>query len=191
MLRPDGAEERDCHVSLFDDLYRQHHRALHAYLLGRCGSTDIAADLLQETAMRLWQNIRQVQQVPPERRGFWLFAVARNVANDYHRRRATRERRETDADLAACPSPTDDPQSASARSEAAAALHTAIQRLPPDLRTAISLRYLAEMNSREITEALGIPAGTVRYRVWQARKLLARDLGLVQNAGEVKENTTS
>jgi len=173
-------EERDLDVSLFNDLYCQHHQVLYAYLLGRCSNRDVAADLLQETCLRLWRHIQELRIIPEERRRYWLFAVARNVANDYHRRRGVRERHEAaqpDRDLA---DGAGDSTSRLEQAESATAVDVAMQRLPEDLRTVMTLRFLAEMTSEEIGQALGRPAGTVRYQIAKARRRLAQELHLVQ-----------
>ena len=60
--------------------------------------------------------------------------------------------------------------------EASEALQTALQRLSPDLREAVILRDLQEMEYREIAEVLNIPEGTVKSRLNRGRAELARVL---------------
>ncbi|HZP83570.1 MAG TPA: sigma-70 family RNA polymerase sigma factor [Chthonomonadaceae bacterium] len=178
------ANERDCEVALFNALYREHYRSLYAYLLGHTAEGETAADLLQETFVRVWRNRAQVRQVPPERRRFWLFAVARNIAADYHRRRAVRQRHEAAlpeteraGDLAADPARTVEAR------ETASAVDAAIARLPETLRTVLTLHLVGEMTSVEIGAALKKSPGTVRYQLAEARKRIARELGLQNSAG--------
>ncbi len=172
-----AVEDRD-DVSFFDEAFRLHNRPVYAYLRGRCGEADTAADLLQETYLRAWRHLEELRRVPADKRLYWLLTVARNVAHDHHRRQAVR-------DPFALPLPEMLPSDEKAHDPAAAAeatlsaneLEQAIGRLPEDLRLVISLRYLGEMNSAEIAEALDRPAGTVRYQLSHARALLARELG--------------
>jgi RNA polymerase sigma-70 factor (ECF subfamily) len=187
----DPRARNDCDVALFDALYREHHRVLHAYLMGQFAHSDTAADLLQETFVRVWQHIGDARRVPTEQRRFWLFTLARNLAHDHRRRCAVR--RHLEATLppeASLPADTQsDPAIAFAVKETETAIEAAIRRLPLDLRTALTLSLLGEMTSQEIGIALGIPAGTVRYRISQARKRLIQDLGLATNGvGKQKEN---
>lgn len=175
----DHAVEEQDDVSLFDHLFRLHHRPVHAYLLGRCNDPDGAADLLQDTFLRAWRHLDDIRNVPPDRRRYWLLAVARNLAHDYHRRQAAR------APFAyplpeVLPSAEEghDPVAAAESGARAAALDEAIGRLPEELRLVVSLRYLGEMSSAEIGEALERPAGTVRYQLARARALLAQDMRL-------------
>jgi RNA polymerase sigma-70 factor (ECF subfamily) len=179
-LRPSSEpQEGEGALPLFNRIYAEHHRALYAYLLGRCGEADAAADLLQECAVRLWRHIEDVRSVPEERRRYWLFAMARNVANDYHRRRGYRARHEE-------PLPERDlPAAVGAHSSAPAHdtdLDAALLRLPEEQRTLIALRFEAGMTSEEIGQALGRPAGTIRYQIAKARVRLAEELGLAQDA---------
>ena len=177
--RSDLQEERAGSLPLFNLIYSEHHRALYAYLLGRCGDADAAADLLQDCALRLWRHIEDVRLVPEERRRYWLFAVARNVATDYHRRQGYRARHEA-------PLPEPEPPSETAH-ESAADLDAAMLRLPEEQRTLLALRFVAGLTSDEIGQALGKPAGTVRYQIAQARRRLAQELGMLELSLEVTE----
>jgi len=53
-------------------------------------------------------------------------------------------------------------------------LQAALQKLSPDLREAVILRDLQEMEYREIAEVLGIPEGTVKSRIKPGPAELAR-----------------
>jgi RNA polymerase sigma-70 factor, ECF subfamily len=172
-----GNERRDSDVSLFDLTYEQHHRSLYAFLLGKAGEA-VAPDLLQETYLRVWRHVADLRLVPEERRRYWLFTLARNVLTDHYRRGSVRRRHESELDP--------DEQNEGSRAAVAAQtdqdsrmdINTAIGRLPQELRTLVAMRYLGEMDSSEIGEALGMPAGTVRYQLALARRQLARELRL-------------
>jgi RNA polymerase sigma-70 factor (ECF subfamily) len=66
------------------------------------------------------------------------------------------------------------PDQALAGREAAAILQATLQKLSPDLREAVILRDLQEMEYREIAEVLEIPEGTVKSRINRGRAELAR-----------------
>ena len=171
--------ERDDDVSLFNRTYEQYHRPLYAYLLARAGEAT-AADLLQDTFLHVWRHINSLRQVPDDRHRFWLFSLAGNVLTDHYRRNAVRQRHE--------PSPmaSDEeyrgPGATAAETDSRLDMDAAIARLPEGLRVIVVMRYLGEMNSDEIGDALGMPAGTVRYRLAQARKQLSTYLAEVRQA---------
>ena len=66
------------------------------------------------------------------------------------------------------------PDQALAGREAATILQATLQKLSPDLREAVILRDLQEMEYREIAEVLDIPEGTVKSRINRGRAELAR-----------------
>jgi len=178
-------------LALFDEVYRLHNRPVYAYLRGRCGEMDAAADLLQETFLRAWRHLDEVRRVPAESRLYWLLAVARNVANDHHRRKEVRR-------PFAHPLPETLPSGDRAHDPAASAeaastaddVDQALAALPEDLRVVVSLRYLGDLNSAEIAQALDRPPGTVRYQLSQARALLARNMRLMNAGGRPGEETS-
>ena len=172
---------------LFDALWDEHRRALHAYFLGRTGDRELALDLLQELFLRVWRSLPNLAGLPPDRRRFWLFSVARNLVTDSYRARSVRSATEVVLDPRLEP-----PDQASVEPEAVlvdqdqlAALDRAIQRLPDDLRVVLVLHVLGDRSSADIGEMLGRPAGTVRYQLAMARQRLAIELGLVETGGQV------
>jgi RNA polymerase sigma-70 factor (ECF subfamily) len=70
-------------------------------------------------------------------------------------------------------------------------LESALAGLPEELRYILLMKVVGEMNSRLIGEALGMPAGTVRYKISQARALLATRMGLEKNELAVAEGSIS
>jgi RNA polymerase sigma-70 factor (ECF subfamily) len=62
------------------------------------------------------------------------------------------------------------------RDEIEDAVYKAIEALPEDLRTAITLRELEGMSYEEIAQAMGCPIGTVRSRIFRAREAIDNKL---------------
>lgn len=77
--------------AIFGRIYDESCQAVHAYLLGRTGEPEAALDLLQETFLRAWRHLHVLQSLTPDRRRYWLFAVARNVLTDSYRKEASRQ----------------------------------------------------------------------------------------------------
>ena len=179
---------RDELNALFDALYEKHARRVHAFLLGRTGNDDVAADLLQDTFVRTWRHLDELREMPEERRGFWLFRVARNRLYDYYRRQRTRR-----GELPLGDSGLEAIRNASADErgylDVTLDIDAAIASLPERLRTVLVMQSLGGMSSIEIGQALGRPPGTVRYQLSQARHRLAVMLGLAsppRDPGEAK-----
>jgi RNA polymerase sigma-70 factor, ECF subfamily len=164
-------------AALFDQLYANHARVVHAYFLGRTGDDQVAADLLQETFLRVWRRLDALEQVPAERRHFWLFSIAGNLLTDAYRRQASQEKLVQSATWQV--QQEAERPVGGAQHDGALDVEAAIACLPEDLRVVLAMSIIAEMTSTEIGEALGRPPGTVRYQLAQARARLARELGLV------------
>lgn len=151
-----------------DALFAEHAPALRNFLGARCRDSDVAAELLQETAARL---VAAGPRLDPNgnARGY-LFRIAANVWRDHLRREIVR-RRGTEAlsreELPRTPGADEEVLA----SELRAAVRRAIAELPPAQREVIELRHREGLIFREIAARLGRPLGTV---LAQMRAALAK-----------------
>jgi RNA polymerase sigma-70 factor (ECF subfamily) len=170
----------------FRRLYDAHRRAVHAYLTGRLCDRQLAADLLQELFMRLWRHLDAVAGLPADRQRGWIFTVARNLSIDLSRHDQITARAEQA--LAAEPArPAASASDAVISAERAAIVGAAIRRLPEPQRVTLALAAVGGLTSAEIGDALAIPPGTARYRLWLARRALADILGSYDDPGSNDE----
>lgn len=159
----------------FRRLYEAHRVAVHAYLTGRTADRQSAADLTQDVFLRAWQHLDKLTDLPGDRQRGWLFTVARNLSVDAHRQRRT----EAAASRALAFESADPPRPASAAviaAERIAVVGETIARLPEQQRVTLAMATAGQLTSTEIAAALGVPAGTVRYRLSLARRALASAL---------------
>jgi RNA polymerase sigma-70 factor, ECF subfamily len=164
----------------FRCLYEAHRGAVHAYFAGRVGDRAAAADLMQEVFLRAWQHWEKLSGLPTDGQRGWLFTVARNLSVDAARHQRTTDgtQRELERDPSARPAPASAPASTAViAAERARVVADAIAALPEQQRVTLALAAAGELNSAEIGTALGVPAGTVRYRLSLARRALADALG--------------
>jgi RNA polymerase sigma-70 factor, ECF subfamily len=170
-------------AAVFTGIFDQHRHAVHAFFVGRVADAELTRDLLQETFLRVWRRPSEIAPLPEERRRAWIFTVARNLAIDSYRAGAARQAAEAALrqDAATRPATVAGPHQHAELGERLAQLDAAIRRLPDDLRVTLSMATVGGMTSREIGEALGEPAGTVRYRLSLARKQLAAALDLEED----------
>lgn len=159
----------------FTDLFHRHRDAVHAYLVGRTRDRPLAADLLQETFLRLWNHLDAVASRDEDGQRAWLFTVARNLAVDHARSAAARPA--VDADLTrVAAADGDDPSRRAVGTDRLDRLDRAIADLPEELRVVLTLSVVADMTSAQMGAALGLPAGTVRSRLHEARHRLRQQL---------------
>jgi len=160
----------------FRQLYDAHRAAVHAYFTGRTGDRWLAADLMQETFLRAWRRLPELSRLPDDGQRAWLFTVARNLSIDEHRQARTRAATEAalraqPADGAAAPAST-----SVIAAERVAVVAATIKRLPEQQRVTLALAAAGGLTSAQIAAALGVPPGTVRYRLSLARGTLAEAL---------------
>ncbi len=162
----------------WEELVRQHTRQVYGLCFRFTNSTQEAQDLTQEVFLRVFKTIKTFRSTEGSFHT-WLARVTRNLLIDHYRR--TRQERVTDSieeqlpmlEEAGGAAPVR-PDQALAGREATAILQATLQKLSPDLREAVILRDLQEMEYREIAEVLAIPEGTVKSRINRGRAELAR-----------------
>src|SRR6185436_12984441 len=155
--------------SAWEELVRLHTRRVYALCYRFTGSNPEAQDLTQEVFLRVFRTLRTFRSGEGS---FctWLTRVSRNLLIDHYRR--TRQERVTDSIEEQLPVLEEEGAAASARPdhvlaglEASQALQATLQKLSPDLREAVILRDLQELEYREIAVVLQIPEGTVKSRI--------------------------
>lgn len=181
----DGRRGPPGSAASFDRLYDAERVALHAYFLGRTSDPEVAQDLLQEAFLRAWRNISKLRDLPEDRQRYWLYAVARNLVTDHHRADAsrTRSRQAAAVDPRWQRGGVEDPQAVAAHREKMEDLDRAMEELPEELRTVLSMQVVGGLSSGRIGEALEKPAGTIRYQLSVARKRLAESLKSIDGGG--------
>jgi len=113
-------------------------------------------------ALARWSSVRDARR--PEA---WVYTVALNHVRS-RLRRARLERRYLARQRAGYHPPPPEPDTA---------LWAAVAQLAPRARTAVALRYVADLSEAEVAEAMGISRGTVAATLHKARARLADLLG--------------
>jgi RNA polymerase sigma-70 factor, ECF subfamily len=164
--------------SAWEELVRQHTRQVYGLCFRFTNSAHEAQDLTQDVFLRVFKTIKTFRSAEGSFHT-WLARVTRNLLIDNYRR--TRQERVTDSIEEQLPmleiaggAAAARPDQALAGREASEILQATLQKLSPDLREAVILRDLQEMEYREIAEVLDIPEGTVKSRINRGRVELAR-----------------
>lgn len=155
----------------FERLAARWSSKLLAFAARSLGDPETARDVVQDTWMSAWRNINRLED--PARLRPWLYAIAARKCTDALRSRY-RGRRIADAVKAESEQATGSPTDAS---DARLDLATTLKRLPPEQRIAVSLFFGEDMGIAEIAAATGVPAGTVKSRLFAARKALRASFG--------------
>ena len=140
-----------------------------------------ALDLAQEAFIKAYRAL-------PNFRGesafyTWLYRIAINTAKNHvvaqGRRPPMDDVEASEAEFYEGPSALKDtatPESMVLRDEIERVVYEAIEALPEDLKTAITLRELEDMSYEEIAEVMNCPIGTVRSRIFRAREAIDKKL---------------
>lgn len=156
-----------------------HSRRLYQLFYRFTGNRQEAEDLTQEVFLRVYKTLTSYRSSEGSFKT-WVTSVGRNLLIDHYRR--TRHDRQTSSlddelsGVAERPSPRPGPDQAARQAELNARVERALLDLRPELREAVILRDLQELEYREIQQVLGIPEGTVKSRINRGRIELARAL---------------
>jgi len=147
----------------FGHLYKQYARMVHGIVLARVPGTEIE-DVVQEVFV---QAMRQVHTLRDTARfGPWLAAVARNRANDFHRR-----------NVIVVEWSEDEHGESGRMGDDGAAILAAIRELPEAYRETLVLRLVEGMTGPEIAERTGLKPGSVRVNLHRGMEMLRAKLG--------------
>lgn len=125
----------------------------------------LAEEVAAEAFARAWADWQKVRRMSSP--VGWVYRVALNEARSGFRR-VRRERRATARAVASVSPAPLEPNNA---------LWEAVRGLPPRARTAIALRYVADMPEAEIARSMRVARGTVAATLFSARRQLAEALG--------------
>ncbi len=147
----------------------------HAVLMSSRGA---APDVVQESLLAIARGIRGLDD--PARFGAWAQRIVSNKCADWVRRER-RERATLDrGPVEALGQNTD----RIAGHDGVQSVRAALRMLPPERRALLALRYADGLTDGAISEALGIPKGTVKSRLHAAREELRRTLEHQENHDE-------
>jgi RNA polymerase sigma-70 factor, ECF subfamily len=146
-------------------------------------SSHDAEDLTQDVFIKLYANLRSFD---PAKGSFhtWIATLTRNLLVDHFRR--SRQQRATDSIDAGWDQGNDAPRAEplvdprttphdhAVQNQLERMVQNALAKVSPELREAVILRDLQDMDYKEIAEVLAIPQGTVKSRISRGRAELAR-----------------
>jgi len=165
--------ERDAFRELFE-LYKD---KVYSIALRFSGDPALAMDIAQDTFLKLFSSIHDFRGDSAFET--WVYRLVVNRCMD-HKRRAWRLIPIADELLSALKAPADS-LNAMLREEVQVRVRAAIDRLTPDLRMVVVLRYTEGLAYEEIAAVMGCSSGTVASRLNRAHKTLERRLSLLAN----------
>ena len=171
-------------AAAWEEIVQRYHRRIYNVCYRFAGDSENAQDLTQEVFIKMYRTLNTYDS---GKGAFmtWVTTITRNLLVDHFRK--SKGDRITDS-LDSTSSEHEDaqplseqiadggvaPDAAVQRRETGEMVHMALQKLSPELREAVILRDLQDMDYREIATALRVPEGTVKSRINRGRAELAR-----------------
>jgi RNA polymerase sigma-70 factor (ECF subfamily) len=151
----------------FERLYAAHAEALLGFLVYRTGDRALAEDVVADTFERILRTrVRFDPRKSSEKT--WVYTIAVNLLRDHARRDATESRA---LDRAVAPVGGGD-RAAFEAVEERDELKRALEKLSPEEREAVALRYGADLTVPEVAKVTGESRSTVHGRVYRALEKL-------------------
>lgn len=159
----------------FGELVARYQDRLYGTAVAILHDPDEAKDVVQETFLQAYINLAQFRRT--SRFYTWLYRISFNVAVGVLRqkKRSIPADRLLDTAWERVTGNEESPETRQSRQETVRILWNAIERLPVEYRKAIVLREIDGASYEEIAEAVDVPLGTVRSRLYRARTML-RDI---------------
>jgi RNA polymerase sigma-70 factor (ECF subfamily) len=150
-------------------LFSRHQTAVHRFVLRLVRDETLAEDAVSETFLDVWRQAGVFEG--RSRVSTWLMSIARFKALSGLRRR--REAGLDEEKAAEIEDEADTPEVISQKRDKGAAIRFCMERLTSEHREVLDLVYYHEASVEEVAEIVGIPEGTVKTRLFHARKKLA------------------
>lgn len=152
----------------FDALVQRFKRVVHGVAFAVVAEREAALDILQESWIAAYRQLHTLEE--PAKFGPWVCAIARNQARQYLRHHVRQQARElplSTVEEMAAPASTD---------EQLGYIRAALTLLTSPQADIIVLFYMEGYTIRECVRMLGVPEGTVKRRLHDARQRLKKEL---------------
>ena len=163
---------RNGDAAAFEQIVNRYQALVCAITFSGTGRVDVSEELAQETFLSAWKNLRQLKELGDFRA--WLCTIARNMLNNYYRKKKPVPLESEDiielADHAPNPSETLIAQ------EESIMLEQALMHMPVEYREPLVMYYRQEQSVREVAVGLGLNESTVRTRLHRARQMLREEM---------------
>lgn len=161
----------DKEKKLIETAVNNYYNEIYLFILRRCGNTEAAEDICQNTFMKLACSVKTYRE-SGKIRGY-IFKIAINCCNDYYRNEKNHLPLHS---IESTPSSDGlNPKSIVEAKEESKRVMKILSALPPNQKDTLLLRYCHDMKPREIAQCLSIPVATVKTRLGRAKKAFIKE----------------
>ena len=180
-------------VNDFEKLVTAYEKNVYNIALRMVGDPDDAADMTQETFIKAYRALSSFRG--DSKFSSWLYRIASNVCLDFLRSRSRHPQvslstvDEDDRATFELPDMRQNPEEQLMKKLGMEAVRRGLEQLPEQQRQILVLRELGGLSYAELAQTLGLEEGTVKSRIFRARKrlcaLLLRDGNISGGAASV------
>jgi RNA polymerase sigma-70 factor (ECF subfamily) len=164
----------------FEMIIQKYQQPLLNYIGRTVGERELALDFTQEVFIKTYSSLHSYK--PQYKFSTWLFKIASNFIIDYWRKKKidafSLDQQEQDSDLP--PLQVSDKKPSIVKKfeifELRERIEQALEKIPAPLREVFVWRHINEFSYEEMAEIKGLPVGTIKNRVFQARELIRKRL---------------
>ncbi len=154
----------------FKTLFEAYQQPLFRYLVRMVRDREMARDLTNEVMIEIWRGAGRFEG--RSKVSTWIFGIAHNKSID-HLRKKRPDLLDEEA-LAAVPDTAPTPHDAAEQRSLQQVMRKVLDRLSPDHREIIQLTYYHGLSIKEAAEVADCPEGTVKTRMFHARRQLTQ-----------------
>lgn len=161
------------------EVYRLMEKPVYRFIQSRLNDPFESSDILHDVFMEVWRSADRFEG--RSKMQTWIFGIAYRKVIDRHRKAGRTSL--TDAPDETIADDSESAESCLMASQDAAHVQHCLGELSDDHRSAITLAFWQDMNYREIAEVCKTAEGTIKTRIFHAKKLLLRCLsGVMEGA---------
>lgn len=182
----------DGNVNDFEKLVTAYEKNVYNLALRMVGDPDDAADITQETFIKAYRALGSFRG--DSKFSSWIYRIASNVCLDFLRSRSRRaqvplsfenEDEEGEIEL---PDMSQNPEKVLMKKLSMEAVRRGMEKLPPKQRQILVLRELCGLSYAELAQTLSVEEGTVKSRIFRARKRLC---AILLGDGNISDDAAS
>jgi RNA polymerase sigma-70 factor, ECF subfamily len=163
------ADARAGNAEAWAALFRRYRLPLYVYIFEIVRDEQTSLDLVQETFLNAFRHLKSLRE--DEKFGSWLFSIAHQKCIQQWRRR---DREAVFAERLETPESDNAPVELLIREEQEGEFMKLLERLPVAQRSAILLHFVEEFSLEEIARITGTNTGTVKSRLYYAKRALRK-----------------
>jgi RNA polymerase sigma-70 factor (ECF subfamily) len=165
----------------FEMIVRKYQQPLLNYVGRMVGERELALDFTQDVFVKAYASLRSFE--PRYKFSTWLYKIASNLVIDHWRKKklptfSLSRARGEDGEELAVDVPAEEPGVGRTfeLAEMRRRVEAALEKLPGPLRELFVWRHINELSYEEMAEIKGLPVGTIKNRVFQAKEMVRRIL---------------